>query len=288
MFAENTSREVRLSLILGSLTILLLLGGSTPAQNVTTQHYDIARKGAYTGETVLTPSNVNANNFGKLFYYVVDGYVVAQPLYMANITMGAGTPQAGTKHNVVFIATEHDSVYAFDADGNLGPNSKPLWQITLLDSAHGAAAGATPVPASDMGETDLVPEVGITGTPVIDSATNTIYLVGKIKENGLDLARLHALDIMTGAEKFGGPVLLAASVPGNGNGSSGGTLKFDPKWTNQRTGLLLLNGIVYFGFGSHEDTGPYHGWILGYDAATLKLTGAWCSTSNGLGGGIWL
>jgi hypothetical protein len=289
VFAKNTNREVRLSLILGSMTIFLL-AGSTPAQNVTTQHNDAARTGANTGETVLTPSNVNANNFGKLFYYVVDGYVVAQPLYMANITMGAGTPQAGTKHNVVFVATEHDSVYAFDADGNLGPNSKPLWQITLLDSAHGVAAGATatPVPASDMGETDLVPEVGITGTPVIDPATNTIYLVGKIKENGVDLARLHALDIATGAEKFGGPVLLAASVPGNGNGSSGGMLKFDPKWTNQRTGLLLLNGIVYFGFGSHEDTGPYHGWILGYDAATLKLTGAWCSTSNGLGGGIWL
>ncbi len=190
MFAKNTNREVRLSLILGSMTIFLL-AGSTPAQNVTTQHNDAARTGANTGETVLTPSNVNANNFGKLFYYVVDGYVVAQPLYMANITMGAGTPQAGTKHNVVFVATEHDSVYAFDADGNLGPNSKPLWQITLLDSAHGVAAGATatPVPASDMGETDLVPEVGITGTPVIDPATNTIYLVGKIKENGVALAR---------------------------------------------------------------------------------------------------
>src|SRR5258708_28792345 len=128
---------MRLALVLGSLTILLLLGGQTPAENVPTQHYYIAGTGGDTGETVLTPSNVNANNFGKLFYYVVDGYVVAQPLYMANITMGAGTPQAGTKHNVVFVATEHDSVYAFDADGHLVPHSKPLWQITFLDSPHG-------------------------------------------------------------------------------------------------------------------------------------------------------
>src|SRR5258706_8377974 len=142
VFAKNTNREVRLSLILGSMTIFLL-AGSTPAQNVTTQHNDAARTGANTGETVLTPSNVNANNFGKLFYYVVDGYVVAQPLYMANITMGAGTPQAGTKHNVGFVATEHDSGNAFDAAGNLGPTSKPLGRIPVLTAAHGVPARAS-------------------------------------------------------------------------------------------------------------------------------------------------
>jgi hypothetical protein len=281
-------KEVCPALILRSLMMMFLFASGTAAQNVTTQHNDIARTGAYTTETVLTPSNVNTNTFGKVFYYVVDGYVYAQPLYMANITMGAGTPQPGTTHNVVFVATEHDSVYAFDADGNLGANSKPLWQITLLDAAHGAAAGATTVPSSDLSTTDLIPEVGITGTPVIDPATNTMYVVGKTKESGTYIQRLHALSITDGTEKFGGPVVLSASVPGNGNGSSAGTLKFDPKWTHQRTGLLMLNGIIYFGFGAHQDTGPYHGWILAYNAATLQQTGAWCSTPNGLGGGIWL
>src|SRR5579859_7534859 len=267
---------------------LLLFAARTPAQNVTTQHNDISRTGANTGETILTPSNVRTGTFGKLFYYVVDGYVYAQPLYMASVTMGTGTAQAGTTHNVVFIATEHDSVYALDADGNLGANSKPLWQITLLDAAHGAAAGATTVPSGDLSTNDLVPEVGITGTPVIDPSSNTLYVVGKTKESGTYVQRLHAIDITTGAEKFGGPVALSASVPGNGNGSSSGVLKFDPKWTNQRTGLLLLNGIVYLGFGAHQDTGPYHGWILAYNATKLNQTGAWCATPNGLGGGIWL
>jgi len=287
VFADNASREVRLSLILRSLTILFFFACTTPAQNVTTQHNDIARTGAYTTETVLTPSNVNTNNFGKVFYYVVDGYVYAQPLYMANVTMGAGTAQAGTKHNVVFVATEHDSVYAFDADGNLGANSKPLWQITLLDSAHGAAAGATTVPPRDTGETDIVPEIGITSTPVIDPATNTMYLVGKTKENGVNVARLHALEITTGSEKLGGPVVLSASVPGNGKGSLNGTLQFNELWENQRAGLLLLNGIVYIAFGAHNDSGPWHGWILAHNAATLKQTGAWCSSPNGWGAGMW-
>jgi Chitobiase/beta-hexosaminidase C-terminal domain/Legume lectin domain/Fn3 associated len=269
------------------LMMTFLFASAAAAQNVTTQHNDIGRTGEYTTETVLAPSNVNTNTFGKTFYYVVDGYVYAQPLYMANITMGAGTPQAGTKHNVVFVATEHDSVYAFDADANLGANGKPLWRITLLDSAHGAAAGATPVPPTDTGETDIVPEMGVTGTPVIDPATNTMYVAAKTKENGVDVARLHALDITTGAEKFGGPVVLSGSVPGNGAGSVSGTLKFDPRWENQRAGLLLLNGIVYVGFGSHNDSGPWHGWVLAYNAATLNPTGAWCSTPNGFGAGIW-
>src|SRR5258706_10596641 len=153
---ESSGRGVRPFSLIHTLTILSLLvfASSTPAQNVTTQHNDIARTGAYTTETVLTPSNVNASSFGRVFYYVVDGYVYAQPLYVANVTMGAGTLQAGTKHNVVFVATQHDSVYAFDADSNLGANAKPLWQITLLDTAHGAAAGASSVPSSDFGYTD--------------------------------------------------------------------------------------------------------------------------------------
>src|SRR5205085_1343875 len=175
---------------------------STVGQNVTTHHNDISRTGAITAETTLTPSNVNSASFGKRFYYVVDGYVYAQPLYVAGVTLGPGTSQPGTKHNIVFVATQHDSVYAFDADSNLGANAKPLWHITLLDAAHGAAAGATPELSSDFGYTDIVPEVGITSTPVINTATNTIYVVGKTKESGKYFYKLHALDITTGAEKF--------------------------------------------------------------------------------------
>jgi hypothetical protein len=272
-----------------SLPALFLGGWTATAQiSVLTQHYDIARTGANTSETVLTPANVNSLEFGKLFSHSVDGYVYAQPLYVPGVTMGSGTPQAGTRHNVVFIATENDSVYAFDADSNApAANASPLWHITLLDSAHGAASGAVAVPSSDLHQTDIVPVIGITSTPVIDPSTGTIYVVGKTKESGTYVQRLHALSITNGAEKFGGPVKLAASVPGNGAGSTSGVLHFDPFWQNQRASLLLLHGIVYIGFGAHQDFGTWHGWILAYNAGTLKQTGAWCSTPNGNDGGIW-
>jgi hypothetical protein len=268
--------------------ILLLTARGVPAQNVLTQHNDIARTGANTSETILTPANVNRTTFGKLFSYTVDGYVYAQPLYMTGVTMGAGTPQAGTKHNVAFIVTEHDSVYALDADGNLGANAKPLWQVTLLDAAHGAAAGAIPMPSSDLNTTDIVPEIGITSTPVIDPASKTIYVVGKTKESGTYVQRLHALDIATGAEKLGGPKVIVAAVPGNGASSSAGALHFDPKWQHQRPGLLLLNGVLYIGFGAHQDFNIWHGWILAYNASTLAQMAAWCSTPNGQLGGVWM
>ena len=251
--------------------------------SVTTQHNDIARTGANTTETILTPANVNTAAFGKLFSLPVDGYVYAQPLYLPNVTIAGGT------HNVIFVATEHDSVYAFDADGNLGANAHPLWHISLLDAAHGAASGATTMPSSDVSNTDLVPEIGVTSTPVIDPSSNTIYVVGVTKEGPTTyVQRLHALDIATGAEKFGGPRAIAASVAGNGNGSSGGTLNFDPKWEMNRPGLLLLNGIVYLAFGSHGDNGPWHGWVLAYNAKTLAQTGVWCATPNTGGAGTWL
>ena len=271
------------------LLLLLICGPSVHAQtNVLTQHNDIARTGMNTNETILTPANVNTATFGKLFSTAVDGYVYAQPLYMPGVTMGAGTPQAGTVHNVVFIATEHDSVYAFDADTNGGANANPLWQITLLDAAHGATAGASTVPNGDVSSTDITPEIGITSTPVIDPTTNTMYVVGKTLENGNYVQRLHALNITTGAEKFNGPTTLQASVPGTGNGSSGGVLTFDSLWENQRAGLLLLNGIVYIGFGAHGDNGPWHGWVLAYNASTLQQTSAYCTSPNGIGAGVWM
>jgi chitobiase/beta-hexosaminidase-like protein len=266
------------------LTFLLcLIPGSLSAQvSVLTQRGDISRSGVNASETVLTPANVNTTQFGQLFSYSIDGYAYAQPLYMPGVTIN------GVTHNVVFIATEHDSVFAFDADSDAGANAAPLWQITLLDAAHGAAPGASTVPNEDTDSGDLTPEIGITSTPVIDPSTGTIYVEGKTNENGGYVQRLHALDITSGAEKFGGPAVLAASVPGTGNGSSNGVLNFDPLWQLQRTGLLLLNGIVYMGFGSHGDMGPWHGWILAYNATTLQQTGAFCTSANGTGGGIWM
>jgi len=263
-----------LSAILFSTSVPLL------AQvNVVTQHNDNLRTGANTSETILTPANVASTNFGKLFANPVDGRIYAQPLYVQGVVI----PGKGT-HNVAFVATEHDSVYAFDAD----TAGAPLWQITLLDSAHGAPAGATTVPNGDLSTTDIVPEIGVTGTPVIDLSTNTMYVVGKTKEGTTYVQRLHALDITTGTEKFGGPVALSGSVSGTGNGSLNSVLTWDPKWENNRPGLLLLNGVVYIGFGSHGDNGPWHGWILAYSAGTLTQRAVYCPTPNGSGAGVWM
>src|SRR6266513_884940 len=187
-----------------SLALFLFADITMFAQSsVTTQHYDIARTGANINETILTPTNVNANTFGKLFSYPVDGWVYAQPLYMPGVTMGTGTAQAGTSHNVVFVATEHDSVFAFDADSNLDSNAIPLWQASLVDTAHGAGAGEKTVPSGDVSTDDIVPEIGITSTPVIDPTTNTMYVVAKSTVGDTTfIQRLHALDITTGSEKF--------------------------------------------------------------------------------------
>ena len=287
-FTKIFSRVVFTATFVSTLILLLFLPGAAAQTSVLTQHNDIARTGQNTTETILTPASVNSTSFGKLFSVPVDGQTYAQPLYLPGVTMGAGTAQAGTKHNVVFVATEHDSVYAFDGDSNGGANSAPLWHITLLDTAHGASSGATTVPSTDLSTADISPEVGVTATPVIDPSTNTLYVVGKTKESGNYFQRLHALDVTTGAEKSGSPVTLAAQVPGNGNGSSGGVLHWDSKWENNRPGLLLLNGIVYIGFAAHGDNGSWHGWILAYNAANLQQTSAFCTTANGSGSGIWM
>lgn len=249
---------------------------------VFTQHGDIGRTGQNVNETALTLANVNSTTFGKLFAQAVDGQLYAQPLYVPNVTI------AGQTHNVIYVATEADSVFAFDADSNTGANANPLWRASLIDTAHGAAAGATPVDAvNGINCNALVPLVGVTSTPVIDPSTNTMYVVAKSAENKGYVQRLHAIDITTGAEKSQGAAVIAGSVSGTGDGSSNGTLAFNPQMHLNRPGLLLLNGVVYVGFASNCDTPPFHGWIFAYDAATSSLRAVYASTPNGSDGGIW-
>ena len=269
-----------------SIALLLLLGSlaSSGAVNVLTYHNDNARSGVNTNEALLTLGNVNSTNFGKLFDCPVDGYVYAQPLIVTNVTI----PGKGV-HNVVYVATEHDSVFAFDADNHTGSNAVPLWKAALAN----LAAGVSSVPSQDVGCTDLIPEIGITSTPVIDPASGTIYVEAKTKEVTNNTVsyfhRLHALDIATGAEKFGGPVVVSATVPGTGEGNNGaGAVTFNALSHMNRPALLLNKGVIYIAYASHCDHEPYHGWMFGYDAQTLALTNVFNVTPNGGLGGIWL
>src|ERR1700674_5590658 len=211
--------------------------------NVTTYHNDNSRTGQNLRETILTTANVNKKTFGRLFSYAVKGYVYAQPLYLQNVNI----PGKGV-HNVVFVATEQDVVYAFDADSNAGSNASPLWTANFTNPSKGITA----VSSNEIGCTDLVPTIGITSTPVIDTTTNTIYVVAKTKEKGVFFHRLHAFDITTGAEKFGGPKVIQAQVKGTGDG--GTMVSFDARMEAQRPGLLLQNGQVLIGWASHCDT----------------------------------
>jgi hypothetical protein len=266
-------------------------GGASPgsaAAGVLTYHNNLARTGLNPHETILNPENVNSESFGKLFSHEVDGYVYAQPLYVPGVSLPDG------QHNLVYVATENDSVYAFDAD-QAGP---PLWHMSLLE-------GGTPVPSADSRCDQIVPQIGITSTPVIDPATGTLYVVAMVKFNSANgpryAHRLHALDIATGAEKFGGPVSIAGSVPGVGEGQVRGTVAFDPLPHLNRSGLALANGVVYIAFGSHCDMQWFHGWVFAYNAGTSQASGSpetsdavklrlrtiYNTTPNGFWGSIW-
>jgi hypothetical protein len=243
-----------------------------------TWHNDPARTGQNLQEIILTPSNVNVASFGKIFSYPVDGQIVGQPLFVYKVTI----PNQGT-FNVVYVATENDSVYAFDADGS---HTGPLWQDVFINPSK----GITPIPCADTGsgkDCPFVSVIGITGTPVIDLTTGTMYLTAATKENGKYVQRLHALDITSGGEKFGGPVVIKAAVKGTGAGSKNGMVAFSPLHENQRTGLLLLNGVVYVGWASYGDIAPFHGWILGYNAGTLARAAVFNTAPNGSDAGVW-
>ncbi|MGB6689195.1 MAG: chitobiase/beta-hexosaminidase C-terminal domain-containing protein [Terracidiphilus sp.] len=271
-----------LGLALFGVPAASVLAQPTPVP-VLTWRYDLTHAGQNTNETALTPANVNVNSFGKLFSLSVDSSMYAQPLYVPGLKMSDGLV-----HNVLFVATENDSIYAFDADSNGGANANPIWKITLLDAAHGAGPGAAPQQPGDTdNEGDIGPTMGITGTPTINPATNTMYVIGVTKESGQFYSRLHAINIINGAEQANSPVDITATTAGTGLGSSGGQLSFSPLWENQRSALNYYNGYVYFGYGAHGDLGNWHGWLFAYDATTLKQTTALCLSPNDHGAGIW-
>lgn len=262
-------------LVLSALTLAALLPALAWAQfaGVLTQHNDNARTGQNLAETILTPSRLSARTFGKVFSYSVDGQIYAQPLYVPRVSI----PGHGV-HNVVYVATQNDSLYAFDADYK---TPAALWQVSFVNPAM----GITPVLCSSKTNPNVscsvYPMTGINSTPVIDPTTKTMYLVTRSTQGAAFYQMLHAIDITTGAEKFGGPVTISGSVPGSGTGSVNGTLTFPPNTSIQRPGLLLSNGTIYIGWAVD------HGWIMSYDASTLVQKSIMSTTPNSAGGGVW-
>jgi hypothetical protein len=260
----------------------------TSLAGVYTYHDDLARDGANTQEFYLTTANVNTSTFGLLFSCTnPDGAIYAQPLWVANVTVN------GVQHNVVLVATEHDSLFAFDADAS---PCVLLWQANLIDANHGGTAGETTVPSGPTGNLvgvgygDLTPETGITGTPVIDPSTNTVYVVSASVSASQTTfyQRLHAINLATGNEQSGSPVAIAGTYPGNATGT--GSIIFSPQQENQRSGLVLMNGTLYIAWAAHEDCQPYWGWVMSYtyNGSAFTQTGVLNVTPDANGGGIWM
>jgi outer membrane protein assembly factor BamB len=270
-FSSDPASSGRGATFLLLLMLVVSSAAYTWATDVVTYHNDITRSGENLDETILTPSNVNSSSFGKLFTMSVDGVIDAEPLYLSELSIAGGT------HNVVYVVTENDNVYAFDADaGTL------LWRVSLLQSGES--------PSGDFGCTQISPQIGITSTPVIDRSSGphgTIYVVAMSKKSSAYFQRIHALDVTTGQEEFGGPVVVQAKYPGTGDDSSDGYVRFDPKQYAERQGLLLLNHVVYTGWTSHCDNRPYTGWLIGYSESSLAQTSVLNLTPNGSQGSIW-
>jgi hypothetical protein len=244
--------------------------------SVLTQHNDNTRAGWNDNETALTTSNVNVQQFDKVFTLPVDGEVYAQPLVVGHLSIGGGD------HNVVYVATVNNTAYAFDGD-----NGRLYWRKSFT------APGMRPPRNTDMtgacggSYQDFSGNIGIVGTPVIDSARGTIYVVARSTTGSTFVQYLHAVNMVDGNEIAGSPTKITATYSGNGDGSVNGVITFDAQRQNQRQGLTLVNGVVYVTFSSHCDWGPYHGWILGYDAATLQQQVVYNATPNGYAGGMW-
>jgi len=251
---------------------LALTVGAVVGTDVTTYHDDNSRDGLNAKETILTPANVNSATFGKLATLSVDGLVDAEPLYLSAVTIN------GQTHNVLYVATEHASVYAFDAD-----SGAQLWKVSALGSGE--------TTSDNHGCGQITPEIGITSTPVIDrtkGANGTIFVVAMSKNGGTYHQRLHALDVTTGAEIAGSPTEIAGTYPGTGDNSSGGNVVFAPGQYAERAGLLLLNSTIYLAWTSHCDARPYTGWVMGYSESTLQQTAILNLTPNGSEGSIWM
>jgi hypothetical protein len=249
----------------------MVSGTASPGTDVVTYHNDIGRTGQNLTETQLTQTNVNSQTFGLLRNLMVDGKVDAEPLYLSQLSVAGGV------HNVVFVATEHDSVYAFDSD-----TGAQLWKVSLLGS------GETSSDDRNCGQ--VSPEIGITSTPVIDrgaGAHGIMYAVAMSKNGSTYFQRLHAIDVTTGAELLGGPTTIQATYPGTGANSSGGQVIFDPKQYKERAALLLMNGTIYTSWASHCDDSPYTTWIMAYSQANLAQTSVLDLTPNGNDGSVW-
>jgi hypothetical protein len=258
-----------------SATLTVNPATSNSTVDVITYHYDNGRDGQNLNETALSPANVNSTQFGKKGEFTVDGRVDAQPLYLSQVTIG------GQKKNVLYVATEHGSVYAFDADSINGTTSTFLWKTSTLGSGE--------TTSDNRGCGQVSPEIGITATPVIDRSRNAIYVVAMSKNSGgTYFQRIHGLDLTTGQELFGGPMNITATYPGTGDNSSGGNVVFDPKQYKERPGLLQINGTIYTTWSSHCDARPYTSWVMAFSADTLAQTSVLNLVPNGSEGGIWM
>jgi hypothetical protein len=257
-----------------SATLTVNPSSSNSSVDVITYHYDNGRSGQNLNETALTLANVKSTTFGKKGEFMVDGKVDAQPLYLSQVTIGA------QKKNVLYVATEHGSVYAFDADSINGTTATFLWKTSTLGSGE--------TTSDNRGCGQVTPEIGITATPVIDRTRNAIYVVAMSKNSSNYFQRLHALDLSTGNELFGGPRTITATYPGTGDNSSGGNVVFDPKQYKERPGLLQINGTIYTTWSSHCDIRPYTSWVMAFSADTLSQTSVLNLVPNGSDGGIWM